>query len=480
MKNLIKLSFIGFLSGIIGAFSYHKFSTADIKTPSYNSLPVEYNFTRRPGFKDPVNIKQAKGLNEDLVTASSRSRSSVVYIKTLSKTDYGRRSWLEWFFEGNMGQMVSSGSGVIYTTDGYIITNNHVIEDADNIEVIHGKHSYQAVIIGADPSTDIAVLKVEASNLSKIDLGSSRELKVGEWVLAVGNPFNLTSTVTAGIVSAKGRDINILRSQFPIESFIQTDAAINPGNSGGALVNIKGELVGINTAILSKTGSYAGYGFAVPVDIVKKVVDDIIKYGEVQKAFWGADVINIDQEVGEKLGLDNLSGVVMNYIQRDGAAHKAGLEKGDIILKLDNQPVNSKSEFEEVLSYHSPGDKVTLLYKRNGKMALAGIVLTNKEGTTDIIVKQSNFSKTLGAEFESVPKVERELLNIDYGVRVTKVKSGFLRSLGIEEDFIITHVNNEAIKDPKRLIKILEGIRGRVIIEGVNKRGVRGYYSFYF
>ncbi|MCZ6693516.1 MAG: trypsin-like peptidase domain-containing protein, partial [Bacteroidetes bacterium] len=243
MKNLIKLSFIGFLSGIIGAFSYHKFSTPDIKTPSYNSLPVEYNFTRRPGFKDPVNIKQAKGLNEDLVTASSRSRSSVVYIKTLSKTDYGRRSWLEWFFEGNMGQTVSSGSGVIYTTDGYIITNNHVIEDADNIEVIHGKHSYQAVIIGADPSTDIAVLKVEASNLPKIDLGSSRELKVGEWVLAVGNPFNLTSTVTAGIVSAKGRDINILRSQFPIESFIQTDAAINPGNSGGALVNIKGELV---------------------------------------------------------------------------------------------------------------------------------------------------------------------------------------------------------------------------------------------
>ena len=170
----------------------------------------------------------------------------------------------------------------------------------------------------------------------------------------------------------------------------------------------------------------------------------------------------------------------MNYIQRDGAADKAGLEKGDIILKLDNQPVNSKSEFEEVLSYHSPGDKITLLYKRKGKVALAEIILTNKEGTTDIIIKQAYFSKTLGAEFESVPKVERELLNIDFGVRVTKVKNGFMRRLGIEEDFIITHVNNEAIKDPKRLTNILEGIRGRVIIEGVNKRGVRGYYSFYF
>lgn len=480
MKNLIKLSVIGFLSGILGAFSYHKFFTSDSKTTIYNSTPVKYDFVREQGFKYPVNILQIKGLNEDLVTASSRSTSSVVYIKTLSETDYGRRSWLEWFFEGTMGQTVSSGSGVIYTTDGYIITNNHVIEDADNIEVIHGKQSYQAVTIGTDPSTDIAVLKVEASNLPKIDVGSSRELRVGEWVLAVGNPFNLTSTVTAGIVSAKGRDINILKSQFPIESFIQTDAAINPGNSGGALVNTKGKLIGINTAILSRTGSYAGYGFAVPVDIVKKVVDDIIKYGEVQKAFWGADVINIDQEIGEKLGLDDLSGVVMNYIQRDGAADKAGLEKGDIILKLDNQPVNSKSEFEEVLSYHSPGDKITLLYKRKGKVALAEIILTNKEGTTDIIIKQAYFSKTLGAEFESVPKVERELLNIDFGVRVTKVKSGFMRRLGIEEDFIITHVNNEAIKDPKRLTNILEGIRGRVIIEGVNKRGVRGYYSFYF
>jgi len=245
-------------------------------------------------------------------------------------------------------------------------------------------------------------------------------------------------------------------------------------------VNTKGKLIGINTAILSRTGSYAGYGFAVPVDIVKKVVDDIIKYGEVQKAFWGADVINIDQEVGEKLGLDDLSGVVMNYIQRDGAADKAGLEKGDIILKLDNQPVNSKSEFEEVLSYHSPGDKITLLYKRKGKVALAEIILTNKEGTTDIIIKQAYFSKTLGAEFESVPKVERELLNIDFGVRVTKVKSGFIRRLGIEEDFIITHVNSVAIKDPEKLTKILERIKGRVIIEGVNKRGIRGYYSFYF
>lgn len=221
-------------------------------------------------------------MNGDFVAASAQSTPSVVFIQTVGTGSYQNHSWFDWFFNGN-SQISSSGSGVIFSDNGYIITNNHVIEKADKIEVIHERRTYQAKVIGTDPSTDLAILKVEAEGLPAVKIGNSKNLQIGEWVLAVGNPFNLTSTVTAGIVSAKARNINVVNSQFPLESFIQTDAAINPGNSGGALVNSKGELVGINTAILSKTGSYTGYGFAVPVDIVVKVVKDLIKYGCVQK-----------------------------------------------------------------------------------------------------------------------------------------------------------------------------------------------------
>jgi S1-C subfamily serine protease len=292
----------------------------------------------------------------------------VVFIQTVSSGGY-QNNWFDWYFNfGTQQQVSSSGSGVIYSPNGYIITNNHVIEKAEKIEVIHEKKSYKAKVIGTDPSTDLALLKIETENLPAIKTGSSKNLQIGEWVLAVGNPFNLTSTVTAGIVSAKARNINVVNSQFPIESFIQTDAAINPGNSGGALVNVKGELIGINTAILSKTGSYTGYGFAVPVDIVNKVVKDLIKYGTVQKAFIGAEVTELNTNLMEKYKLDDLSGVMVNYIQKDGAAEKIGLKKGDIIFKLNDQPINSKSEFDEYLSYFNPGDKVKITFKNDSKL----------------------------------------------------------------------------------------------------------------
>ncbi|MEQ9305937.1 MAG: trypsin-like peptidase domain-containing protein, partial [Marinoscillum sp.] len=230
----------------------------------------------------------------DFVLASERTQSSVVFIQTLSEYEYRTGSWLDWFFEPRSSQQISSGSGVILSEDGYIVTNNHVIENADRIKVVHGKKTYDAKMIGKDPSTDLAVLKIEMNDLPAIQFANSDDVSVGQWVLAVGNPFNLTSTVTAGIVSAKGRNINILKDKFPIESFIQTDAAINPGNSGGALVNTQGALIGINTAILSRTGTYSGYGFAVPSNIVRKVFDDVRKYGEVQKAFTGAEFIDIN------------------------------------------------------------------------------------------------------------------------------------------------------------------------------------------
>lgn len=415
----------------------------------------------------------------DFIDASKASTKSVVYIKTISQNRY-RSTWMDWFFGEGTTQSIGSGSGVIYSKDGFIITNNHVVNDADRIEVIIGKKSYEANLIGADPSSDLAVLKVESSSLPAIRIGTSKSVEVGEWVIAVGNPFNLTSTVTAGIVSAKGRELNIMKSRFPIESFIQTDAAINPGNSGGALVNLRGELIGINTAILSRTGSYAGYGFAVPSDIVKKVVDDIIKYGEVQKAFFGAEVLDINADIAKRLEIDDYSGVVVSYVEEDGAASKIGIRKGDIILKVDNESINSRSQFEELLSYHSPGDKINVSYKRSSKINSNTLTLTNKEGTTGVIVKEVFTSRTLGADFETVSKVERNLLNINHGVRVAKVRSGLISRMDIEEGFIITHINKIHIRDPETLADILTKIRGRVYIEGINKRGRTQYFSYYF
>ena len=286
--------------------------------------------------------------------------------------------------------------------------------------------------------------------------------------------------MTAGIVSAKGRELNILKSIFPIESFIQTDAAINPGNSGGALVNLQGELIGINTAILSKTGSYAGYGFAVPSDIVVKVADDIINFGEVQKAFFGADVLDIDADIGDKLNTDDYSGVVVSYLQEDGAASIAGIQKGDIILKIDGKDIMARSQFEEMLSYHSPGDKIEVTYKRNKKVMNSTLVLTNREGTTERLKREIYSSRTLGADFEKVSKVERDLLKIEQGVRVIKVRKGLINQMDIDEGFIITHINKIPVEDPKKLTEILTNIRGRVYLEGINRRGRKEIYRYYF
>jgi len=482
MKNVLLNILVGFLSGLIGAYSYFQIQKPNLyRTQQMDGVYKTANFSNSEIAKHPMKVLGKEALETDFVKASRESTPVVVYIKTLSEKT-SRKTWLDLFFEygGRSDYTVSTGSGVIYSEDGYIVTNNHVIQEADIIEVLIGKSSYEADIIGRDPSTDIAVLKIDAQNLPTIQMGSSRKLEVGEWVLAVGNPFNLTSTVTAGIVSAKGREINILRSKFPIESFIQTDAAINPGNSGGALVNKQGELVGINTAIISRTGSYAGYGFAVPIDIVKKVVNDIISYGEVQKAFWGADIIDIDPGIGKKLDLKDLSGVLVSYIQEGGTAESAGLERGDIIIKFDGRPINSRSQFEELLSYRSPGDKISITYKREDKVYETDIVLTNREGTTEIIRKEIYSAKKLGAELEIVSKVERDRLNIKTGIRITKIRGGLFQRLGIEEGFIITHINDVPIDDPETLIRLLDRIRGRVIVEGISRRGVRGYYSFVF
>lgn len=493
MKKILIIIITGYIAGLLGAATFFYIIKPELmalienKTDEPQEILVS-NYVepsmepevREMSTPDSPKLSRLDVLSESFTDASRLSTSSVVYIKTVMEREYSN-TFLEWFFGERPSQsFISTGSGVIYTSDGYVVTNNHVIQNADAIEVIHEKRTYKAELIGSDPSTDLAILKIDGEDLPNIKIGRSRDLEVGEWVLAVGNPFNLTSTVTAGIVSAKGRQINILRTNFPIESFIQTDAAINPGNSGGALVNTKGELVGINTAILSKTGSYAGYGFAVPVDIVSKIVEDLIKYKEVQKAFVGAEVSDINQKLGEELELDNWDGVIIQNMQQGGAAEKGGLKEGDIIIRLNDQDIKSKGEYEEVISYHSPGDLMDVTYKRANRTLNTQITLTNVQGTTEIITREIYTSRRLGADFEVVPKVERDLLKIDDGVRITKIRSGFIQRLSIEEGFIVTHINKVPIKDAESLVDILVKIRGRVYVEGVSKDGVRGYYSYFF
>jgi serine protease Do len=419
----------------------------------------------------------ATALPADFATAAASATPSVVFIKTVSEQ---AEQYIDFFFYGSpQGKQVSSGSGVIFSANGYVVTNNHVIDGAETIEVIHQRRSYTAKVIGTDPSTDLALLKIEAKALPAITVADSRKLSVGEWVLAVGNPFNLTSTVTAGIVSAKGRNISLLSSQFPIESFIQTDAAINPGNSGGALVNTRGQLVGINTAIFSKTGSYTGYGFAVPSDIVKKVVEDLIKYGTVQKAIFGASVVEVDNALAKKLNLDDFANVVIANVLEDGPAAQSGLKENDVLLKINGQPITGKGVFDEEIAYYNPGDKATIQYLRKGKAGTAMLTFTNKEGTTTLLRKSIFSSKTLGADFETVPRLERERIGLERGVRIVKTyNGGFIRRLGLTEGYILTDINEEPINEPADVERLIKAAQSQLLIQGADQNGRKGYLQF--
>ncbi len=484
MKNLLVTVVLSFGSGVLGAYFY----SISIQEPREKIALSSYSEPSRSGERSGASttlVANSLPDEDSFIEASINGTSSVVYIKNISSRSYGT-SFYDWYFgdRGRNIETVSSGSGVILASNGYIVTNNHVVQGADRIEVVHERNTYTAELIGIDPSSDLAVIKIDAKNLPAIQTGTSRDVKVGQWVLAIGNPFNLTSTVTAGIVSAKGRDLNILEDKFPIESFIQTDAAINPGNSGGALVNVSGELVGINTAILSRTGSYAGYGFAVPVDIVNKVVTDIIEYGEVQKAFVGAGVIDLNSEVIKNLDLkvdaSVKGGVVINHLQNDGAAEKAGLQESDIVTEIDGYVISTKSDFEEIISYHSPGNIIGLTIIRDQKVLSKKVTLTNREGTTSILTREIYASEYLGADLETVSKVEREMLEIEYGVKVVKTYDrGLLSELGLESGFIVTDINYKNIESPEDLTEALSNYRGRVRMEGVDAAGQKGYYTFY-
>ncbi len=376
----------------------------------------------------------------------------------------------------------ATGSGVIISTDGYIVTNNHVVADADELEVaLSDKRSYKAKVIGTDPSTDLAVIQIKETGLPVLAFGNSDATRVGSWVLAVGNPFNLTSTVTAGVVSAKARNISILRerSSVPIESFIQTDAAINPGNSGGALVNLNGDLIGINTAIASPTGAYSGYGFAVPVNLVTKVVEDIIKYGSVQRGFLGIVIRDLDGNMARKKDLSISEGVLVDSVNRESAAREAGVEKGDVIVKVGSTRVTSVAELQEQIARHRPGDKVSLTLNREGKDVVVTTTLKNKDGKSEVTrTERQEIFEVLGAEFSELSAKDKKAARVETGVKVSRIfPGGKIRTqTEMKEGFIITRVDRQPVGSIKELASVLDKKTGGVMIEGVYEDLPGTYY----
>jgi len=481
MKNVLKLVVVAFISGLAGAFVYQNFMAPKEIREVIREVPaVQANEDYYPS-KDLISNLDYAAANLDFRNAAEKSIHSVVYIINKQRS---RRSmsFLDFFSRKEIPteQMpIGSGSGVIYSSDGYIITNYHVIKGADAIEVQHEKRTYEAELVGTDPNMDIAVLKIKANNLPAIEIGKSANAKVGDWVLAVGNPFNLTSTVTAGIVSAIGSDANAVRENFPIELYIQTDAAINPGNSGGALVNIDGELIGINTSIISRTGSYAGYGFAVPSDVVVKIVEDLKKYKVVQIAYTGVELADINSDLARQEGLNSLNGVFVKSVQRDGASDNAGIRSGDVIRMINNSEVNSKSKFDEIVSSLSPGDKVLVAYERGGRMRETTMTLENALGNTEILgsdalkAEDIYFSDFLGAELRVLTRSELEDLRLKVGVKVTSINKerGFLRRLDLEEGDIIVAINRRGAAQPKAVANYLEKYYGRIYIDIIDRNG---------
>lgn len=438
----------------------------------------------------------------DLTYAAEKALPAVVHIKYLQNSkiqtvEMDPGPWgfdpFEFFFgnPGNNGRQQrkiqtpkkeGSGSGVIISTDGYIVTNHHVVDGADELTVtLDDNREFSARIIGTDKTTDLALIKIDGNNLPAITIGDSNELKVGEWVLAVGNPFNLKSTVTAGIVSAKARSIGA----NSIEAFIQTDAAINPGNSGGALVNTKGELVGINAMLVSQTGSFTGYGFAIPTTIMNKVVADLKKYGTVQRAMIGVSGTDVNKyfdkmkEEGKEIDLGTMEGTYIDSVEDGSAGAKAGLQKGDVIIAIDGKKITKMAELQEYLANKRPGDNVTITYLRDKKKKTATLTLKNQQGNTDV-VKNADLD-VLGGNFREINDAEKQQLNISTGLVVMKVNNGILKDAGISKGFIIQKVNDEpmrTIADLQKAVKDASTSKDPVLyIQGLYPTGKKAYFA---
>lgn len=459
MNTTKRMKTLGFF-GLVVALSVATNLTTNLVAHKHDSLDTQET-------QLPVTYAKfahaANAMETDFTVAAELSIHAVVHVKTKTPMKVQRFGGFQDdplfdYFFGRPQQSPRSrkdedtpmqegvGSGVIITNDGYIVTNNHVVDGSSDIEVtLNDKRTFKAKVIGSDPNTDIALIKVEAKDLPVIAFGNSDSLKVGEWVLAVGNPFNLTSTVTAGIVSAKARNINIINTKMPIESFIQTDAAVNPGNSGGALVNTRGELVGINAAIASQTGSYAGYAFAVPVSIVQKVVADIRQYGVVQRALLGVSISDIDSKLAKEKKLKTMEGAYVGKVSDQSAAKSGGVKEGDIINNINGISVKSSAELQEQIGRYRPGDKITVTVVRGDSEEKLKVELKNSQGNYSVVSSQDS-KEVLGATFKDVDAKIKDKLGLDYGIEIKSLSKGKLADQGVKPGFIILKVNNQAVR----------------------------------
>ncbi len=425
--------------------------------------------------RDPLDVPLRTFLSSaptNFTKAAEAVTPAVVNIKTTQSNS-------SFDFWGSGAYSTSSGSGVIVSQDGYIVTNNHVIEDGNKIGVtLNDKREFEATLIGTDPSTDLAVLKINGERLPYLRFGNSDSLHVGEWVLAVGNPFNLESTVTAGIVSAKGRSIDILEGQDRIESFIQTDAAVNPGNSGGALVNTNGELIGINTAIITRSGRYEGYSFAVPSNLVRKVIKDLRDYGIVQRGMLGVFIDKMTTERAEKLGLKAIEGVYITRVSPGSGADDAGIQKGDVIIAINGVKTKTVPEMQEQIGRYRPGNTISVEFIREGKAKIANVVLKNKSNNITLAAsaEQEDILKDLGLELRDLNKEETRRLGVN-GIKVVSIYRGSkIERTNMEPGFIITKIGDAKVRSVAEFIQELKNTKGKVMLEGLYEDYPGEYY----
>jgi len=471
-KKILGTLMVALVGGLIAIFAYTLF----IQKPADPAI-VEKSDSQLVRFANlPQDFEAAEF---DFTFAAENTVHAVVHVMTVTERSSAYRNPLYEFFYGdrynrNPQPMLGYGSGVIISEDGYIVTNNHVIEGSDEIEVtLNDKRVFEAEIVGRDPSTDIALIRIKEKDLPYLRFGDSDKLKLGQWVLAVGNPFNLTSTVTAGIISAKGRNLGLLPDEFRIESFIQTDAALNRGNSGGALVTLNGEFIGLTTAIISPTGGYAGNSFAIPVNIVKKIVEDLKEFGEVQRAILGVTITDVDASLAEEKKLDRIEGVYINGVRENGAAKDAGIKEGDVVLRVNDVNVNSVAELQEQISKFRPNDKVDVLIKRDNKRKPFEVVLRNTEGSTEIVRPDDLI---MGAKFDELSDGDREEYNISNGVKITDVGEGYLSELGLRSGTIVLRINGNSVQRVSEVKDILGGGRTLYSIEGIQPNGT--FFSY--
>lgn len=467
---LLLIIVVACIGGILGAIVAIRY--LNIETTSYNSITDRQRLVLAGNSIDTsYNIPQ--GL--DFLSAARQVTSAVVHIRT----GYGPGNFSINPLMSYEHPVHSSGSGVVISDDGYIVTNNHVIEDATNIEIVmNNNQRYYAKVVGTDVTTDLALLKIKAKNLHFVRYGDSDNVQPGEWVLAIGNPFDLNSTVTAGIVSAKARNIGILhdRNQYQVEAFIQTDAAVNPGNSGGALVNLKGELIGINTAIATSSGSYQGYSFAIPVSLVSKVMDDLLEFGEVKRGLLGIGIGDVNATVAEQLQLTVSQGVLVSKVNEGSAAEESGIMNGDVITEIDNHVVNSVSELQEWVARNRPGKEIQVVFLRNGEKHKVKARLKNSEGKETMEKRQINYELD-GAVFEDVPYRELAKMTLEGGVKVKKIENGKWKKAGLKEGFVIGFIDKVPVDNVEDLNRVLEYKKGGILIEGYYSDGKKGTYG---